>query len=121
MEAGPMSGKRKSNLRWQSGRHIHDQVLPTLESTAQAAVLMACWFHARGADCVFDCTAGQIAREVKLSRDWVKKILQRLEQANVITTVKPGFGRGNPAVRAITGKPFTLPDKRKKGVSHNHL
>lgn len=64
---------------------------------------------------MFDCTAGQIAREVKLSEERVKKILQRLEKASVIKTVRPAYGRGHPALRLITSRPFRLKKSKPKG------
>lgn len=98
--------KRKSELRWESGRHIHDKVLPTLDNASQAAVLMFCWFHARGADCVFDATSKQVGDALKIKPRTARRILRELEHGGVIKTVSGGVGRGNPSKRIITGRPY---------------
>ncbi|QDV42945.1 hypothetical protein Enr13x_27970 [Stieleria neptunia] len=109
-----MTQKQKSNLRWESGRHIHDIVLPSLDSTAQAAVLMFCWFHARGRDCVFDATAQQIGDALSMSQRHAKRVLCELETGGVVKTLTSGRGRGNPSTRYITGQPLKI----TKGDSH---
>lgn len=108
MEGKVNSKKQKSDMRWEAGRHIHADVLPSLETSGQAAVLMFCWFHARGLDSKFDCSAAQIAHGTKLSAAHVKRILRRLEKGGVLKTSTKGGGRGNPSIRFFTGRQFDV-------------
>ncbi|QEG01598.1 hypothetical protein Mal15_56750 [Stieleria maiorica] len=109
-----MNRKRKSDRRWESGRWIHGELLPSLETPGQAAVAMFCWFHAWGEKCEFNATAQQIKDAVHLSTRQVKRILKELERGGVIKTVSVGVGRGNPSVRQFTGKLFTKRENEKR-------
>ena len=107
--------KKKKHYRWEQGRWLHGELLPSLENVTQCAVMMFCWFHASGDDCVFDCSAEQIAKQIGVTKDYVKKTFKRLESGGVITTIRGGVGRGNPSVRKLTGRTFDVRTETEKG------
>lgn len=113
--AKPAAAKAKSQMRWEQGRAIYDDIAPSLQTPAQVAVLAYCWFRAAGNDCLFDESKEQIANATKLSQRSVRRILVELEAGGVIETVSQSRGRGNTARRKITGRAFRPPNKRGHG------
>lgn len=108
--------KRKSEKRWEIGRELYTRICPSLPTTSHVAVLMYCWFNARGIDCRFAVAHCQIAEATKLSYERVRKIMAELVTAGVVVTTKDSAGRGFAPHRRITGKPFAS----KKVVTHDH-
>lgn len=109
------SNKRKSARRWQDGRLLQDNVIPTLPNSGCAAIFWACWFNAaytEDDDLVFDLTSSQLAPLTGLEPRTVQRNLQILTQANVFATRKKGCnygGRSLGAERCITFAPFQKP------------
>ena len=98
--------------RWEQWRNqIEPHVLPSLRNvkglnaTAATCVLWACWFYARGGDCVFNLSVKQVADATNLNDRVAQRILRKLERGGVIKTLKVGGGRG-PSERYITGQPY---------------
>jgi hypothetical protein len=104
------AGKRRSEMRWEQGRLLVEQITPTLPSSSHVAVLLYCWFRARGRDCVFSESAEQIGEATKVSKRHVVRVLGELEAGQVLKTVQQSKGRGNLCRRMITGKPFVKGD-----------
>jgi hypothetical protein len=106
MTAAPKP-KRESQMRWQQARHLYNSVSPSLPTSSHVAVLMYCWFHARGENCEFNVAHCQVANATKLSYERARKIMAELVAGNVVVTVAASKGRGYAPHRRITGKPFT--------------
>lgn len=102
------AGKRRSEMRWEQGRMIFEDIAHTLPTPSHVLVLCYCWFRGRGRDCVFSETHQQIADATRLQRESVRKIIRSLEKGGVIETVKKSTGRGHTTARKITGSKFQL-------------
>ena len=119
------TGKRRNEMRWEQGRRIVDIISPTLPTASHVAVLMYCWFRARGRECAFSEARSQIAKATRLSEESVKRLLRDLERGGVIKTTEVSLGRGNVCRRIVTGMPYSVgqikgvmgdPLKQIKGV-----
>lgn len=106
------SNAGRSPQRWQDGRKLADEIMPTLPGSSHCAVLWTCWFFGKltpKGQTVFDLTKKQIADRCNLKERRVQEILRELEVAGVIATRKDGCnqgGRGLGSERLITWKPF---------------
>jgi hypothetical protein len=113
------SNAGRSSQRWQDGRTLADEIMPTLPGPSHCCVLWTCWFFGKLTPkglTVFDLTKSQIAVRCNLKERRVQEILRELEAGQVIATRKDGFnqgGRGLGSERIITWNSYTPP----KGAS----
>jgi len=107
--------KRKSDRRWEQGRHLYQKVCPTLPTPSHVAVLMYCWFNASGKDCRFSVAQCQIAEATTLSFGRVRKIMRELTDGGVIKTLEASSGRGYAPKRMVTGRVY----RPQKGGAHD--
>lgn len=104
-----MAQKDKDN-RWENGRAIITNMLPTLPSASYAAVVMYCWFQASGKDTRFDESCGQIGKACKLSERQVRRIMSDLERAGCVETISKGCGMRASTRRLIRRKYTNHPE-----------
>ena len=106
--------------RFEVGRLLIENLIPTLPSASYAAVVLYCWIQGRAHKTaksasghrltVFAESADQIARGTALSKRRVRAILADLESAGVFETEWVGRGVW-PSRRIITHKKY-IPQKR---------
>lgn len=92
------------NYRWESGRAIVQHMLPTLPGPSYVAVVMYCWFMARGKDNQFRESMGQIAKACRLSERQSRKIIADLERAGCVKVVHRGNRTSVPTRRIVRRK-----------------
>ena len=106
-----MVTKRKSERRFEQLRWIQTDLIPTLPKGRNGsrglmvAVLYSCWAQARGAECRFDATNQQIADGAGIDKRSAIRIMQQLESASVVKTLKRGAGHYG-SIRQLTGKTY---------------
>ena len=99
---------RKKEYRWEIGRAFVDRMLPTLPGPAYVAVVMYCWFRARGESTTFTESNKQIAKACRISDRWVRYILADLERAGCVKTIRKGGGGACP-MRCLIKKSYKAP------------
>jgi CRP-like cAMP-binding protein len=106
-----MVTKRKSEKRFEQLRWMQEVLFPTLPNghngsrAVMIAVLYSCWSQARGAECKFNATNQQIAVFAGIEKRAVIRIMQDLERAGVVKTLKRGAGHYG-SIRNLTGNTY---------------
>lgn len=106
-----MVTKRKSEKRFEQLRWMQDELFPTLpkghngSKAVMIAVLYSCWAQARGAEFKFNATNKQIGAYAGIEKRAVINIMQELERAGVVKTLKRGAGHYG-SIRQLTGKTY---------------
>lgn len=99
--------KRKSENRFEQLRWMQNELFPTLpkgrngSKSSMVAVLYSCWTQAWGTDFKFNATNQQIAEYAGLKERTTIKIMQDLERAGVVLTLRRGVGHSG-SVRKLT-------------------
>lgn len=101
---------KNSKQRWQVGRAIFENLMPSLPSPSYVAVMAVAWFYGYASRehrdkkgrpfTEFQISAQQVSDHSGVTRRRVQQILSDLEAHGVIKTVKPGKGT-MPSVRII--------------------
>ena len=108
---------------------MQDELFPTLpkghngSKAVMIAVLYSCWAQARGAEFKFNATNKQIGAYAGIEKRAVINIMQELERAGVVKTLKRGAGHYG-SIRQLTGKTYQnrgAPDDTPGAVSYTHL
>lgn len=109
---------KTSKQRWQVGRLIFDNLMPSLPSPSYVAVVSVAWFYGyasrehkdkKGRPLTeFQISAQQVSDHSGVKRRRVQQILSDLEAQGIFQTVKLGSGT-TPSVRLIRHVKYKTP------------
>lgn len=100
----------KKEYRWETGRAFVNYMLPTLPSSSYSAVVLYCWFHAKGEETEFQESCGQIGKACRLSVRQVRRILSDLERSGCMEKLEEGCGM-KPSRRRLIRMKYISPPK----------